>query len=156
MHLTLEGQRKLKYAGSKCDAAYLKKSALETHFKIKHDRESLQTHICPHCAKPFDLVASLNKHIQSIHEKVEYACHVCNAIFHLKSNLRKHIERHENGEEREFQCSMCPKLVVNLKKHIRLVHKKSRLHVCTLCNAAFGQQVNLKVHISAVHKEAKS
>ena len=156
MHLNLEEQRKVKYACSKCDATFINKDNLETHFKVKHDRESLQIHICPHCAKPFDLVASLNKHIQSIHDKVEYVCHVCNAIFYLKSNLKRHIERHKNVEERKFQCPMCPKLVVKLKKHIRLVHEKSRPYVCSICNFAFGQRVNLKVHISGFHKGGKS
>ena len=132
------------------------KKHLETHFKLKHDRESLQTHICPHCGKLFDLGPSLKSHIRNIHEKGEYPCPVCNAIFPRKASLRKHSEMHELGGHPKRQCPMCPKLVASLSRHIRIVHEKSRPYVCTICNFAFGQKVNLNLHMTGFHKIAKS
>ena len=38
--------------------------------------------------------------------------------------------------------------MVNLRRHVELVHEKIKRHVCTICKAAFGQVHNLKAHIS--------
>ena len=59
------------------------------------------------------------------------------------------------GKKPQFQCSMCPKIVSDLKKHVEIVHEKIKRYECPICKVKFGQSHHLKAHISGVHEGAK-
>ena len=155
IHFNFEHQKEVMHECSKCEATYLDKKSLERHFVEKHQRESLQTQLCPHCAKSFNRASDLNVHVKSVHEKVKHECHLCNKMCSSKQHLRKHIANVHEGKKPQFQCSMCPKIVISLKRHVELVHEKIKRYVCTICKAQFGQSHNLKAHVSGVHEGAK-
>ena len=59
----VEQQKEVMHKCSKCEATYLNKGTLQRHLVEKHQKESLQIQICPHCGKSFNRVSALNVHV---------------------------------------------------------------------------------------------
>ena len=54
--------------------------------------ESKKSLFCHHCGKSFSNSVLLERHIQSVHEKLQtFECKQCNLKFKTVSNLKRHI-----------------------------------------------------------------
>jgi uncharacterized Zn-finger protein len=68
------------------------------HDGIKHE--------CSICEKNFVVKNSLQRHINSVHEKIKpYQCSICEKNFAQKHHLQKHIES-VHGEMKPHKCSI--------------------------------------------------
>jgi len=90
---------------------------------------------------------------------VPMECHMCDAKFSRKHDLKRHIRtRHER--QRNFQCEVCSKkflLKWHLKAHMNTIHEKKKSYSCELCQATFGTSSNWRKHLRNVHSiETKS
>lgn len=87
----------------------------------------------------------MQKH-QLLHEGIKpYSCPVCFIAFTQQSNLKKHMETHNNGHNPPKQiCGICNKAYshpVNLLKHIKTCYQKSNAKdsVMDLCEIKVEQ-----------------
>ena len=73
--------------------------------------KSDSTNECEICLKSFAHKATLQKHIEQIHEgKRPYECKVCQKRFSQKINLQTHtVSVHER--KRSYQCNICSKTI---------------------------------------------
>ena len=80
--------------------------------------------------------------------KVVYVCSICQAILKTKKNLRDHLKRHNNKEDRPFGCQNCSKRFVTkteLARHER-IHSNDRPCECDVCGKRFRQPGHLLTH----------
>jgi len=120
------------------------------HHRIVHTREKKVCEIC------HTEVVQMKQHMALVHSSYrKYACTVegCNTTFFNKLAYRKHMLHVHEGVK--YTCELCNKEVVNLKSHIRLVHKKIRSHECPECKKTFQTQPYLRLHIARVHLGVK-
>ena len=52
-------------------------------------------------------------------------------------------------------CEYSTNFKSNLRKHIRIMHKREKKHLCDLCNLRFEFPNELKNHCEKVHEEIK-
>jgi KRAB domain-containing zinc finger protein len=100
---------------------------------------------CEYCAKSFNCVGGLSKHLK-IHSGLKpYTCPVCGKSFLHSAHLKNHMRIHTG--EKPYQCDACGKSFKqsqHLKDHKRSVH--STLHQCALCERTFASRQELASH----------
>lgn len=105
-------------------------------------------YFCEKCYRIFDTMSAFSEH-QKLHiEKKSIECEECHKKFTLKNNLKKHI-RIVHKKERHFKCETCSKtfgLKFDLQKHIR-THTGERPYTCPHCLSKFGRKEVLISHI---------
>ena len=84
-------------------------------------------------------------------------CHICQAVFKLKSDLTRHIASVHEGKK-PFNYSICggtfPKKQ-RLINHISSVHEGKKPFKCPICDYKGSEKGNLTKHISSVHEGKK-
>lgn len=103
---------------------------------------------CETCEATFLVHAEYNKHTKT-HGQNRFQCMVCNRWFAKRYLLNAHQKTHAGNKS--FECSLCQKRYTNqsnLDRHIRIFHKKERLHTCTTCHKTFAQLSSLRLHQS--------
>ena len=113
---------------------------------------------CGICGKTFGLKATLNRHIQSVHERAKpHKCDICETYFTRKGSLNDHI-LHVHDKVKPHKCKLCGMCFAQkskLNNHVRSVHEKAKPYKCELCEKCFSGKDNLNSHIRSVHEEAK-
>ena len=118
---------------------------------------------CDRCKKTFCLYKSLQRHkrIDACVEKGEgykipsaqpALCPECGTCFGDRSTMRKHIKM-VHYKTKSHQCDQCEKAFVdrtNLKRHIETVHIKD-LHICEFCTRTFTCSSYLREHVKREH-----
>ena len=116
--------------------------------------------ICIICQEPF---LSQKEHDLNHHDEAEsIQCPSCGKVFvktgplrhqHPKSQARQHIKYSHGGVKRKiYQCTICPKRIENLKRHMKDTHGIRRLHCTfTTCKKTFKSPSVLKRHIDIKH-----
>lgn len=103
---------------------------------------------CETCQATFSIHAEYNKHTKT-HGKNRFQCLVCNRWFGKRYLLNAHQKTHSGNKP--FECNICQKRYTNqsnLDRHVRVFHKKERLHTCTTCRKTFAQLSTLRLHQS--------
>ena len=158
---------------------------MKTHLRKEHAKsQNIQNddlyNYCDKCDKKFVSLDSLNHHVQSAHENIEYKCSLCPMTFktHCMSVKHKrivhssdekyqckfcgkrfgnvdHRKLHERvHKEPEFQCRLCPKRLKSplaLKAH-ESQHTGERPFKCLICEAGFVSSASLRQHTRGTHK----
>ena len=124
--------------------------------------------LCSLCEDIFKSYNGLKTHIKTKHEKVKYACNVCDYKATQPSNLKRHVQKQhgspvETKDERvKYVCSVCGYQATqsnNLKRHVLQKQHGSPVktkdekgkHVCSVCGYQATQSNNLKRHIQRRH-----
>ena len=97
---------------------------------LSADDNSVQ---CPTCHKSFRALASLNKHIVSMHDELAHV--------------------NTKPDETRFQCDLCGKIYTKksyLLSHKRVVHAKQKFP-CNICGKLYNWEANLQSHQVRVH-----
>ncbi|XP_055623982.1 oocyte zinc finger protein XlCOF28-like [Toxorhynchites rutilus septentrionalis] len=107
---------------------------------------------CSECDKAFSNPQSYHAHIKA-HAvmKQHLICHICDKRFHLKRELRIHLESVHGGKR--FECHICGKVVnwqKTLASHMR-EHSRDLKYTCTVCDTSFPSSAKLKLHQSTAH-----
>ena len=78
-----------------CGKLFARKFVLERHIKEAHTKIEEDQLQCSHCQYSTNRKADLNRHIESRHNKPNFACNICNKSFNRKDNLKMHMKTHE-------------------------------------------------------------
>ena len=132
--------------------------SLQMRSKSKETLRKKQ-HQCDDCKTIFQKKGSLQKHKQSVHEKLKpYQCQDCFKSFVVLGNLQRHHSVFHN-KIMLITCQECAESFsynFQLKKHIYSVHKHLRQYHCNLCEKKYFQgKTQLTRHVSTVHKKLK-
>lgn len=104
---------------------------------------------CDLCPKSFKNKTHLKFHIQK-HKK--YKDQVCDICGH-KTKFIHHLAVHKLTHGKKTECTICHRLVNNLKDHIRS-HKPKKLS-CKICGHKFSRPDHLNSHILRIHEQDK-
>ena len=84
-------------------------------------------------------------------------CFICGDTFSEKKSMQKHVDSvHE--KKRPYMCPICSQTFPenrNLKRHIQAVHEKLKPHMCNICGKRFFDKEKLRNHILCVHEGIK-
>lgn len=131
---------------TKCAKSFASETELKAHAATHMNRLEEKANICDKCGHAFNDIKALEKHRIS-HSKEFYVCCFCDHGFRQRSNLQKHLRRHDNGQV--HKCVRCPKTFRKsyvLRKHM-LTHEETEARFrCDLCGRAFRQEYYLKKH----------
>ncbi|BFZ10336.1 hypothetical protein BsWGS_13375 [Bradybaena similaris] len=146
-----------------CGKSFRHKHLLKAHHRGSHTGATV---LCSHCGK-LVLQARLDMHMEKVHERPSYTCHICQKGFLKRECLEGHIHKHNNtkpyicehcGRKYAYstslsshrkQCvraSMPPHL-----QHPRSTDNKCTTCVCEICGLKFEGVSGLKDHLGAKH-----
>ena len=83
---------------SVCDARFKYKKDLNSHVKLKHDKESKAKKFqCDQCTSISPEKKSLNAHKKMKHadKAIEFSCPICGKTFNQKNNMKRHQQTHK-------------------------------------------------------------
>ncbi|KOB79374.1 putative zinc finger protein [Operophtera brumata] len=111
-----------------------------SHKKVVHGK--VKAYICDLCGTN----GELRQH-RAIHSADKpFVCNKCSKSFKTYSNLKTHMDTHEDTA---YECYVCRRVLNSrrtLRKHL-LVHEDKCRHICSYCNKAFKRRQTLKVRI---------
>ena len=93
-----KSEEEIKFKCKLCRSSYQQKKDLNRHIRIKHENNASEHNfLCDLCHLSFKEKKSLNAHVKLKHkEDVKYhSCPKCAKTFNRKSNMNKHLQRHE-------------------------------------------------------------
>lgn len=139
-----------------CDNVFPSKSSLKRHKMLFH-----QFVQCLRCHSIFTYHDYLSKHEnnmfcslqttttrQSTEESAEYHCPICSKIFLKLISLKKHVEKHTNGNP--VRCTFCGRFYLDsnlLIRHIQIRHStKKKFHECDMCSKVYKCRHKFQKH----------
>ena len=78
-----------------CGKLFTRKHDLGVHIKEAHSETKEKQLQCLHCEYKTSRKSELNRHVESKHNKSNFACSICNKSFNRKDNLKMHMKTHE-------------------------------------------------------------
>ena len=78
-----------------CGKLFTRKHDLGVHKKEAHSETKEKQLQCLHCEYKALRKSHLNRHVESKHNKSNFACSICNKSFNRKDNLKMHMKTHE-------------------------------------------------------------
>lgn len=141
-HIPIE-ERKI-YHCDVCNMKFTTRSSASSHKRVVHDK--IKAYVCDLCGYACGTNGELRQH-RAIHsDDKPFVCRKCDKPFKTYSNLKTHMDTHE---ETSYECYICRRVLNSrrtLRKHL-LVHEDKCRHVCSYCNKAFKRRQTLKVHM---------
>ena len=138
----------LSHGQTKCD----KCKKCFTQEKFDGHKCEVKQFVCNVCGNVFSSSTSLKIHNRRVHEKQQNRNHICHQCDHKCFNiseLKKHLEIHEEKKS----CPHCGIKVRRLTLHIQTVHTPDEMkkHQCQDCDKGFIDARKLKIHQMNVH-----
>ena len=88
-----------------------------------------------------------------------FTCPICNYTRRTESQMRKHMEVHdENDEDSQHLCSLCPFQTNNidqLNHHVEAKHKGAQAFYCRSCDMTMSTKDELDTHTINKHRSHK-
>lgn len=103
---------------------------------------------CTHCLKTFKSPYYLNRHLNTHKDIKPFACEKCKSRFNFRSNLRDHMDVHNNKKYVCDKCNQTFNTFGTMSSHKRRVHEKRELSTCTICSVTFTRKSHLKRHMA--------
>ena len=106
---------------------------------------------CDTCGRQYTTDQGLRRH-NLHHQPKTVLCCRCGAMFHERSDLKRHVTS-VHTEEKKLSCSTCNrkfKLQEKLTTHMRR-HLNPRPHKCNICRCAYSQKRSLTKHRAEIH-----
>lgn len=130
--------------------------SLKLHMEMQHgDRYKEKNFVCE-CGKAFRYEKQLQKHVNSVHNKVSrgicYPCPDCESVFNRRQDLREHSFTHFKGKVFVCHCDMKFKTKKLLRIHEVVHSDKKNLFPCTVCAMTFQTRGGLRKHRINIHK----
>lgn len=82
-----------------------------------------------------------------------YECYECKRNFSVFSELRQHMNEHDNTKK-PFECTTCKMRFVHLNSWFRHRSRHTKnIHECEYCKQSFPSLPTLKHHVQELHKD---
>jgi len=136
-----------------CDKSFMAHDLYIKHFERVHEKK--KPYLCVECGYAAEGKAILKKHVDNVHKRIKpHMCTVCGKGFAVQYGLYEHMKRHTGTKDHFCEhCDFKSVCSTSLRRHIRTVHLREKLHVCSICGSRFGERSHLKTHMRGVHKE---
>ena len=129
-----------------CDKIFKTKENLKIH--VKSVTGVLNKRECPQCGKSF---SNLSEHVRAVHKGLKkpsllfnVKCRVCYRLI-----PDEEYEDHKKICKPEMKlCTICDKMMVGLKRHMKLAHSESK---CVMCTKILTNYIFLRNHIYDNH-----
>ena len=143
---------------SNCGLQFNFEKTLFLHAKKLH---SGQSWTCDVCQNKFVTKKTIIEHVKTIHQndasitipKPIYHCSECQNTFGSRTQLIQHIKqthRVQNAEAKtKFKCEFCGHMteqIGNMRRHIKIIHKKQKDYMCKGCSRSFGERKTYDYH----------
>ena len=125
-----------------CHIYYSEKQDYNLHFKEQHPEKFF----CEFCYEIFSTVGSLMQHISKVHEEIKLKVKECN----FKSDSNK------SYSEKDPIDVPTEETIAKRESNSFLSTRKTRKHVCQICDESFATDCILKKHSASVHEIKKS
>lgn len=102
---------------------------------------------CTQCGHASKTKRDFNHHLVKHTDATPFMCTECGQRFKTKNNLRQHELTHK---EKKYHCSECDKRflrLVQLKSHVKRIHKREKKHACTVCHKTFFEKKEAEIHM---------
>ena len=181
------GERK-RFKCEQCNRKFSQKSHLKSHLQShKNEKDKSGWRSCGLCDKKYCDVYKVKDHILKAHsgeveaggiekhiqgDRGRFQCGQCNKKISRKSNLKAHLQSHQNEKDKLGwpSCKLCGKKysdVRNVKKHIleahsrevetggieKLIQEAREKFRCEQCNKKFSKKGHLKRHLQSHQNE---
>jgi len=130
--------------------------------KRSHEKKTKKEQVltCPEeeCTMSFSKWTELVSHKKLCHP-TEFQCSVCQKTFSSKTNLKLHLQVHEE-DRTTYMCAVkgCPRFYLhpkNLSHHMRIKHEDQGFE-CRKCKRKLSSKQKLEQHIKIMHEGKRS
>lgn len=133
-----------------CGEKLSSQASLSNHIFNSHSTSDFQ---CQHCDKVCKTRQLLSQHCLRKHKtgNKEFPCPMCNKVFHISKDLRRHMQSH--NPEGLHECPVCHakfKTYSTLQSHMK-IHSKGKPYDCVICLLPCAAVENLKSHLFSHH-----
>lgn len=154
-------RRTKKFGCCQCSTASDQKIALKNHFFEQHSavycHEPKTGFACFLCNQSFETREDMLQHLRAPRLQV-YPCDLCREVFSAAGKLQKHKDSVHVGQTGEsYGCNQCEKVyekLTSLNHHKYIMHNKSVVFHCDICNRDFHRKTFFTEHMNA-HKGIK-
>lgn len=133
-----------------CSEKFTKFNDLITHDSTIHT-DMPKDHCCQKCGKLFLSEGRLKVH-EEIHRVKSFQCQLCQKMFTRRKTLDRHLNVHI-GSYSCLKCNFKAPNMQNLKIH-ESTHSLVKEHLCNQCDKQFSTQSSLRRHDRLVHKKS--
>jgi KRAB domain-containing zinc finger protein len=133
-----------------CSGVYYDRHEYQTHLKSHEELDNLE---CAGCKKKFKSIFVYIRHVQT--QKELHTCTKCDAAFHSKGRLDKHMRLQHNES---YVCEICDLPLYTRRTfevHQQVRHGISIKSRCKHCGETYESREKLKEHVKAVHPDTR-
>lgn len=114
---------------------------------MSHHKSSIKQYVCEKCSTSFSSTSNLRAHMDRHENGPEHYCEICKEHFPNEPVLKAHINKlhYKLGQ---FDCDICKETIEDdeLAKHMK-THTNVKAHVCEVCKSYFTQKSQYNVHM---------
>ena len=121
-------------------------ASLTNHIRLSHSKDSRTK--CSHCGNRYSAY-TIQKHIETIHNRKEMKCEVCDKLFLHPDSFARHQKFAHI--DKSWECDLCNmkfQWPTDVYKHKKVAHL-GEIYECKTCNKAFSYQHNLNRHVKS-------
>uniref|UniRef100_A0A8C6TVN6 C2H2-type domain-containing protein n=1 Tax=Neogobius melanostomus TaxID=47308 RepID=A0A8C6TVN6_9GOBI len=152
-----------------CSKEFSQRALLKRHMQTHSEEKSFS---CPECGLRLKQQHNMHRHISAVHRREKpHSCLVCQKAFAQKSDLIihmrmhtgekpfvcafctkgfrvRHMRTHTDGHPfRCPECGMCFRQRYNVSRHVAVVHRREKPHMCTVCKKEFARKHDFVTHL---------
>ncbi|XP_076545050.1 uncharacterized protein LOC117604279 isoform X1 [Osmia lignaria lignaria] len=138
----------IRYECSECKKLFTNKENLELHQKTTH-------HTGDSMYQKLEHIQESDSESKRHYPEEEHVSNVLEQTLPEEHDTNRSSENSDS--QKTFSCEQCDKLFETKQTcdlHLKMVHERDKLFICTICSKSFTQQTALKTHM-AIHEKNK-
>lgn len=106
-------------------------------------------HTCCLCNRVLSNRNHLKEHLERFHRRsTKFSCDLCPKFYFVKNELKIHMKRvHKTKHVKKTECSICGKLVMNIRLHLHVHEEKEQ---CAICQKMIQKRImknHMRIHV---------